>query len=462
MAAHPTDVALDPAAAGLAFPPIHEGRYEVDPWSTGLRVPVPPGVRAAVSAAGVRLLRVGMGCWLPGQDPDPSTYPDREWFHGTTLEDTEDDSLYHWTHLDRNLEICRDLDVELLLCFDYMPKSLARPGGKKKVPLLLRPFAPSDYQFANGVREAPPLHPEVFAAACVKALEHVKQSGVRVRYVELWNEPDLPFFYAGTYAEYFSMYAAFAPAVSAAGYRVGGPSWAAMDEKEWLTAFLRDCKAQGVPLDFYSFHRYQDSVSKVLERCHEVRRALDDAGLAGTEAVLDEWGYDLRDPLYMGTVGGAAFIASCLMQLPAAGIAAQTHVLLVDPLDASVGRMHGLTTKDGDANPISFCMEAFEQFQSTPHRIATGCDDVVLAGVDASGATMTVLLTNPDKKKSRSFQVRLAGTQGVGKVRHLTQSSFDEVRGWTTGAQVELGEHALEIELAPESLAVVTAQLSSP
>src|SRR4051812_6771544 len=221
-----TDLVLDLAAARTRFPPIHEGRYEVDPWATGLSAPVVEGLRSAVQRAGTRLLRVGMGCWLPSQDPDPATYADREWFRGRTLADTADPDLYSWTHLDRNLDVCRDLDVEVLLCFDYMPASLARPGRKKRLPLLLRPFAPDGYEFPNGVREAPPSDPTVFAAACLRALEHVRESGVRVRYVELWNEPDLPFFYAGSYDEYWAMYRAFSRAVSDAGYRVGGPSWA--------------------------------------------------------------------------------------------------------------------------------------------------------------------------------------------------------------------------------------------
>jgi hypothetical protein len=459
-----TDVLLDLSAERKLFPPIHEGRYEVDPWATGLRGEVVPGLRSAVQRAGTRLLRVGMGCWLPSQDPDPSNYADREWFTGTTMADTDDPSQFTWAHLDRNLDICRQLDLELLLCFDYMPATLARPGRKKKIPLYLRPFVPTGYQFPDGVRDAPPRDPEVFAAACVRALEHVKESGVAVRYVELWNEPDLPFFYAGTYAEYFPMYRAFATAVSAAGYRVGGPSWAgALKRDEWLDRFLRDCATEGVPLDFYSFHRYDEQVDKVVSRCREIREALDKAGLHDTEAVIDEWGYDLRKAEYFGTVGNAAFTASCLMQMPAAGIAAQTHILLVDPIpDPSLGRFHGLTRRDGDLNPIALCMETFEQFQSTPHRIPTGCDDVVLAGVDASGAAMTVLLANPDKKGSRSFRLRLTGKSGVGEIRHLTQSSFDRVGGWTTAAPVELGEHDLEIQLAPESLAVVRTQLTSP
>jgi len=455
-----TDVLLDPAAAGKPFPPIHEGRYEVDPWATGLRSPVTPGLQSAVHRSGIRLVRVGLGCWLPSQDPDPSTYPDREWFVGSTLADTVDASLYNWTHLDRNLEICRELDVELLLCFDYMPASLARPGPKKKVPLLLRPFSLDGYMFPDGVRDAPPRDPQVFAAACVKVLEHVKQRGVHVRYVELWNEPDLPFFYSGTYEEFFPMYQAFAATVSAAGYAVGGPSWAgALEKADWLTGFLRDCKTHDVPLDFYSFHRYDDTVDKVLERCREVRRALDAAGLERTEAVLDEWGYDLRQAPYFGTVGNAAFTASCLMQMPDAGIAAQTHILLVDPVaDPTLGRFHGLTRQDGDLNPIALCMEAFEQFQATPQRLLTACDDVVLAGVDHGCTDLTVLLTNPGKKKSRPFSLRLAG-QAEGTLRYLTQAEFDLSGSWSVPAAVALGNQALQVELAPESMAVIRARL---
>ena len=455
------EVLLDPSTAGSAFPPIHEGRYEVDPWATGLRSPVAQGIQTAVRRAGTKLLRVGLGCWLPSQDPDPSTYPDREWFSGSTLADTEDPSLYNWTHLDRNLEIARDLDVELLFCFDYMPSTLARPGRKKKLPLYLRPFAPEGYMFADGVREAPPQDPAVFAAACVKVLEHIKEQGNRVRYVELWNEPDLPFFYSGTYAEYFAMYRAFAPAVSAAGYAVGGPSWAgALDKDDWLTAFLRDCKAEQVPLDFYSFHRYDEVVSKVLDRCHEVRRAMDAAGFADTELVLDEWGYDLRHAPYFGTVGNAAFTASCLMQFPAAGISAQTHILLIDPIaDPSLGRWHGLTRQDGDPNPITLCMEAFENFQSTARRISTAHDDVLLAGLDDTGTELTVLVANAGKKKPMTVSLRIAGS-GSASVQYLTQASFDATGAWTPAADVTVGDVPVEVELVPESMALIAVQLA--
>jgi hypothetical protein len=453
MTEQPVEVRLDPAAAGAVFPPIHRGRYEVDPWATGLRTPLPEGLRSAARRAGVRLLRMGIGCWLPSQDPDPSSYAEREWFHGTTLADTRDPAQYDWTHLDRNLDVCRELGVELLLSFDYMPASLARPGPQKLLPEALRQFAPEGYQFPNGVRDAPPADPQVFAEACVVALRHVRERGVPVAYVELWNEPDLPLFYSGEYDDYFATYAAFARRVSTAGHLVGGPSWAGVLERElWLDRFLSDCAGAGVPLDFYSFHRYDSEVDKVIERCRDVRAALDRAGLTATRALLDEWGYDLRQAEYFGTVGNAAFTAACLMQLPAAGVADQTQVLLVDPGNAPPGgRFHGLTRQDGVENPVALCLAEFEAMQQTPLRIPTPYDEMVLAGTDGWRSRLRVLLTNPDKVLARSCTIELpAGATGV--VEHLTAAGFAATGGWTDGASVG-ADARVTVELPPESLA---------
>jgi len=136
-----TTIAIDPAQAGEAFPRIHEGRYEVDLEATGLRSPVSAGLAQAVKESGLKFIRMGLGCWLPSQDPHPSVLHEREWFTGTTLEDTANPDLYNFTHLDRMLDICKELDLELLFICDHMPASLARPGDQIDTPLFLKPFA---------------------------------------------------------------------------------------------------------------------------------------------------------------------------------------------------------------------------------------------------------------------------------------------------------------------------------
>ena len=74
-------------------------------------------------------------------------------------------------------------------------------------------------------------------------------------YFEVWNEPDLGCFFAGTKKDYFKLYEATARAIKSvdARLRVGGPSTSAC---KWIPDFLAFCEANKVPCDFVSTHHY--------------------------------------------------------------------------------------------------------------------------------------------------------------------------------------------------------------
>ena len=74
-------------------------------------------------------------------------------------------------------------------------------------------------------------------------------------YFEVWNEPDLGCFFAGTQKDYFKLYEATARAVKSVDerLRVGGPSTSAC---KWIPAFLAFCETNKVPCDFVSTHHY--------------------------------------------------------------------------------------------------------------------------------------------------------------------------------------------------------------
>lgn len=455
------DLVVDLSRPGAPFPPIHEGRYEVDPETQGL-TPPDPVVVAGVREAGVRLLRVGVGIWLPSKDPDPATHPEREWFRGSTTEDVEDPSLYEWTHIDRNLAACRDLGVELLLSVDYMPATLAGQGGPSAIPPeILVNVLPEGYEFPDGVRNAPPRDPAVFAAATVKLLEHVVAQGITIRYVELWNEPDLPIFFAGNYDDYIRMYRAFAPAVSTAGFAVGGTSFAGANPELWLHRFVDDVVAESLPLDFFSFHRYPKSAREIVDLCVAVRAKLDSAGLTATKAVIDEWGWELNEAEFYGTAKNPAFTAACLMRMPAVGIADQTHILLVDPVPPDLGRFHGIVRQDGDRNPIWFAIEWFERFQATNRRLPTEGYEWSLAGTDGVGQRCNLLLSNPTDD-SVVMTIEARGGAVIGDARRFSQQTFDEEGGWGPPEPVKLGPDAVAITLAPWSLLAVEGERTAP
>ena len=74
-------------------------------------------------------------------------------------------------------------------------------------------------------------------------------------YFEVWNEPDLGCFFAGTQKDYFKLYEATARAVKSVDerLRVGGPSTSAC---KWIPEFLAFCDTNKVPCDFVSTHHY--------------------------------------------------------------------------------------------------------------------------------------------------------------------------------------------------------------
>ena len=72
---------------------------------------------------------------------------------------------------------------------------------------------------------------------------------------EVWNEPNLNFFFDGTQEEYFTLYENTARTLKAvdAKLRVGGP---ATSVNAWIPEFLQYCRANDVPVDFITTHHY--------------------------------------------------------------------------------------------------------------------------------------------------------------------------------------------------------------
>lgn len=85
-------------------------------------------------------------------------------------------------------------------------------------------------------------------------------------YFEVWNEPNLGVFFAGSMADYFRLYAETARAVKSVSpaIQVGGPATAT---SSWAPEFTAFCAAQKVPVDFVSTHQYAgEPIGHVLGR----------------------------------------------------------------------------------------------------------------------------------------------------------------------------------------------------
>jgi xylan 1,4-beta-xylosidase len=78
---------------------------------------------------------------------------------------------------------------------------------------------------------------------------------VKTWYFEVWNEPNLDGFWAGTQQEYFKLYSYSAKAIKSvnAAYKVGGPGTAGA---AWEPEMIDYCHKNKVPIDFISTHAY--------------------------------------------------------------------------------------------------------------------------------------------------------------------------------------------------------------
>ena len=86
-------------------------------------------------------------------------------------------------------------------------------------------------------------------------LERYGREEVSTWFFEVWNEPNLRFFFDGTQEDYFHLYEMTARTLKGADgcFRVGGP---ATSVNAWIPEFRSFCEEHQVPLDFITTHHY--------------------------------------------------------------------------------------------------------------------------------------------------------------------------------------------------------------
>ncbi len=96
---------------------------------------------------------------------------------------------------------------------------------------------------------------ELIVNLTVHLIERYGIGEVRQWFFEVWNEPNLSFFFEGTQEDYFELYGHTARAIKSVDQLlpVGGPS---TSNNAWITELIQYCETQGIPLDFISTHHY--------------------------------------------------------------------------------------------------------------------------------------------------------------------------------------------------------------
>lgn len=122
-----------------------------------------------------------------------------------------------------------------------------------------------------------------------------------IEYWEIWNEPDgvkpdgdQPN-WSGTPEQFYELYNIASRHLKKCfpNLKIGGPALSWVKHEEWMDNFLASLKNGDdiAPLDFFSWHSYQEDPAKIIAASEFVRKKLDDAGFTKTENILNEWNY---------------------------------------------------------------------------------------------------------------------------------------------------------------------------
>lgn len=144
----------------------------------------------------------------------------------------------------------------------------------------------------------PPPDFEKWAHICSRIVAHYTKGWAcgfhhKIRYWEIWNEPDHPCCWTGTVDEFRQLYVTTAKRIKQdhPEVKVGGPG-VVTPKKDWfLRPFFQYCQDQHAPLDFFSWHRYGDSPMELVESAEAAVRWLKSYGYESSESHCNEWNY---------------------------------------------------------------------------------------------------------------------------------------------------------------------------
>jgi xylan 1,4-beta-xylosidase len=191
--------------------------------------------------------------------------PDLKWSSSNVYtEDADGKPVYSWTILDQIFDAYAAAHVRPLVELGFMPKALSTHPDPYHIGWPLKPgqaegwsFPPKDYTRWQ----------ELARQVAAHMVTRYGEETVSSWYWEVWNEPDLPYYWKGTEDEYKKLYDYAVAGVRQAipNARVGGPATTGPGPQghssEYLRAFLTHCAGEKsaatggpIPLDFISFH----------------------------------------------------------------------------------------------------------------------------------------------------------------------------------------------------------------
>jgi len=374
-------------------------------------------------------------------------------FHGLLSDDMRtvvrehDTLLYSFFNSDQVFDFLLSIGMRPFVELSFMPAALA--SGDETV-------------FSYEANITPPKDYKQWAKLIDRLVSHwVERYGekeVREWLFEVWNEPNLKMFWAGTQREYFRLYRYTAEAIKkiSPSFKVGGPATA---KSEWIEDFVGFCERNSMPADFISTHYYPndgferdgDTELQLFKSQRGIMRevAQNTRCYAGNRPVYyTEWNSSSnpRDPLHDEPYA-AAFVASTVMEANglADGYSFWTFSDIFEEDYFSSMPFHGgfgLLTLHGIPKPA---YRAFELLHDLGDRqsLVDGLHETVDCSVIRKESSVTVLLTNHTTPghsiETEQVELRLDNAREplAAKIRRIDADHANPKRLWLEMGQPE-------------------------
>lgn len=273
-----------------------------------------------------------------------------------------------------------------------------------------------------------------------------------IEYWEIWNEPDnFPDkdenqMWTGSAEEFYALYKTAAsylknkfPQLKIGGYGSCGfyaisEEKAASDAKvssrtgyflDFFERFLREMKADNVPLDFFSWHSYSGAESNV-QYAGYCRKKLNEYGFYKTESILNEWNTGI---MARGTVNDCAAVAANILAMQNSSLdmlmyydakTDSAYCGLYNPLYARLP-----VEKEKRVFGVYHVFAAFNELYKLKSQVKTeygGKDIYAVAAFD--GENGAVMITNASDKRKK---VKIFGAESLTSCKKIGRRGYKEV-----------------------------------
>lgn len=298
----------------------------------------------------------------------------------------------------------------------------------------------------------PPPDFEKYSDICLNIVRHFNSGWAsghhwNIKYWELWNEPDDSgdengsYMWNGSCEEYCRLYEMTVRKIKAEFPKIkfGGASfWKWRNNAKnparhtFIKEFLEFCGTKGLPLDFFSWHRYSspDNPFDLIDEPAEIRQALDSRGFTQTELHNTEWRYIHEwNQAYMengehnpGSITAAAHYTSALT-------AWQDTPLDMSYSYTSGGQGPFAPWLHGEARKLYYGMRAFTEITHFPCRVRAVSDTEnlrVLAGTNGKGEFCVLLSDFMVRRQECELEIAGAVSDDIVIVKIDREQNWEE------------------------------------